>query len=137
MHGGMHLWWVWWPPAAWAWTLLRDACRPPVSQSVDDDDDENILFPGIMQMDAYPDNHPDRWKCWPGDTSFIYSRLDANTIKALCNVAVKVTVTGAGVVKWAPVVLESYRYGGPGPGYVKLTNMSCQKHNASGLITSK
>jgi hypothetical protein len=83
-------------------------------------------------MDAYPDNHPDGAKCWPGGSLAV----NANTIKALCNVAAKVTVTGAGVVKWAPVVLDSYGYGGPGP-YVNLTNMSCQKHNASGLITSK
>jgi hypothetical protein len=79
-------------------------------------------------MKAFPDTDYDA--CFDGA---VPSR---NSIKALCNVAVKVTVTGSGIVKWAPIVKDSYGYGGPGP-YGSLTSMNCREHNASGLFRSE
>jgi hypothetical protein len=85
-------------------------------------------------MKAYPDIHHDLENdnsCWPG-----VGDPTGNSIKALCNVAVKVTATGAGIVKWAPLVKDSYYYGFP-VGWVPHDYMNCKDHNASGLFTSE
>jgi hypothetical protein len=84
--------------------------------------------PGVLRMNAFPDS--DDESCFAGPVP------SANSIKALCNVAVKVTVSSSGVVKWAPIVQDSYGFGGPGP-YVNLTTMNCKDHNASGLFRSE
>jgi hypothetical protein len=86
---------------------------------------------GILRMKAFPDTG-----FIFDDNCFAGATPSANSIKALCNVAVKVTVTGSGIVRWTPLVMESYGVGGPGP-YMNVTNMNCQQHNASGLFQSE
>jgi hypothetical protein len=90
-------------------------------------------------MKAYPAVNPSvnpyvgDAACWPGATGF----PTPNSIKALCNVAVNVAVNGSGIVKWAPLAKDSYKYGSPYQQLDELTNMKCQGHHASGLFTSE
>jgi hypothetical protein len=81
-------------------------------------------------MDAFP--YPD----YDDYHSLLDSmEYDCFSIKFLCIVAVKVTVTRAGIVKWVPIVKDTIGYGHPMP-YVDLTDMNCQEYNASGLFQS-
>ena len=81
-------------------------------------------------MDAFPSEYN---ACF--DASYL-SVPTTNSIKAVCNVAVRVSVPApGGIVKWTPAVNDSYGYLYPGPGNPNnIPMMNCKEHNASGLL---
>jgi hypothetical protein len=80
---------------------------------------------GVLQMQAFS-----------GGDCFPSASPSSNSIKALCNVASKVTVTAAGIIKMVPLVQATFNYSGPGFS-MEDTSMNCKDLNASGLFNSK
>jgi hypothetical protein len=75
-------------------------------------------------MQPFPDD--DYSACFPSSPS-------PNSIKALCTVASRVTVTSGGIIKMAPLVDGTFNYTSPG-SFPYENAMNCKDLNASGLF---
>jgi hypothetical protein len=80
-------------------------------------------------MKPFPDDtYEYRW-CFPYANYY----LSPNSIKAMCNVASRVTVTSAGIIKMVPLSQDTFNYTRPG-SYPDNFVMNCKDLNASGLF---
>jgi hypothetical protein len=80
---------------------------------------------GVLQMKPYADQPRGNGNCFP------QSRPNANSIKALCNVAVQITAIDNGeYIRMEPINQGTFKYSGPGPHISGVKN--CAKLDAVG-----
>lgn len=86
----------------------------------------------ILQLEPYPDN--DIYYYSPTSYCYPTTYLTINSMKGLCNVAIKVDVDLSGVIRMIPLSQDSVNYTYPGPSSINF--IDCKDLNASGLFNA-